>query len=59
MNDLVSFSETIMFIYLQAGVLAIREKHKLSLSRDNPSQLAKLLASQKPMFKPSEYIVIL
>ncbi|KAK2169395.1 hypothetical protein LSH36_10g04002 [Paralvinella palmiformis] len=37
----------------QAGVLAIREKHKLSLSRDNPSQLAKLLASQKPMFKPN------
>ena len=38
-------------------MIAITEKHRLALIRDDPAELSRLLAKQVPMWQPGGYIV--
>lgn len=41
-----------MLLSHRAGLLNLKEKFKLSLARDDPTELGRLLAKQKPLWQP-------
>ena len=45
--------------FVQAGLIAIRKWHRLALVRDDPEEMGRLLAEEKPMWEPGAKIYII
>lgn len=43
-----------LFYFNQGGVAAIDEPFTLSLLRDDPQKISRILANQKPLWKPGK-----